>query len=159
MQELNLGNGNIAYAEKVATLDPALFKRIVDAIGNRTPGQQTIANAPLNKIVLYTAAKEMYDADIHNAYDVESGTVFLHICDNEVKMAIAKHPVDIKVVPRAMLLISEFNVPNKTYEQTVTDRKNYRALAKAFKDEKITELKVYDDFLQDMRGEIIIQIL
>ena len=159
MQELDLGNGNIAYAEKVVTLDPALFKRIVDAIGNRTPGQQTVANAPLKKIVLYTASKEMYDADIHNAYDAESGTVFLHICDNEVKMATAKHPVDIKVVPRAMLLISEFNVPNKSYEQTVVDRKNYRTLAKAFKEEKITELKVYDDFIQYIRGEVANQTL
>ena len=156
MVKINLGNGNIAQAQKVVELDPELFKRIVNTIPNRLAGQRTIAEAPLNKIVLYTADPSMMDADVHNAYDVNQATVYLHMDEREMRAAMSKNPSDIKVVTRAMLLISEFWKKNKTDAEVALDRKNHRSLLEVFKNDKITQLKVYDEFIQVIKEAIFL---
>lgn len=154
MQKIDLGNGNAALASRIISIDASLFQRVLNTLPKKCSLKPRLEDLNIDKIVLYTADDSMYQSDVHNSYDPYAHTAYLHVDEKELKAASAKHPVDINIFTRTVVLMEEcydYNKPNATVS---TDRKALNELLAAFKEEKVKTLSIYSEFLDGIAAAI-----
>ena len=154
MQKIDLGNGNVALASRIISIDASLFQRVLRILPKRCTLKPRLEDLAIDKIVLYTADDSMYQSDVHNSYDPYAHTAYLHVDEKELKAASAKHPADINVFTRTVVLMEECYDYNKSNVTVSADRKALNELHTAFKEEKVKTMAIYSEFLDGVAAAI-----